>query len=188
MTMFFEIDDDKAVAGRWHLGDVLDAQGAVLDGRIFRTGVVAEHLRTPIMVEQQYPGTVMDFTVAAFGVPIIRSRVASAIADLVGGDVQLLPAKVLGDGGDWTILNCTRVEKCLDEKNTLHVTRWTTADHRADLAGQYRAVDGLRVLETVLHGVHMVRPWGWTVALVVSADFRDLLESAGVSGASYVPV
>ncbi len=184
MTAYFRIEDDKSSALRWHLGEMLDARLRPYDGRVFAIGKRLTNPE-PVVLTISVPGPPLDFTVAAFGVPVVAARAGGPLLELAARDVQLVPASVEGTAGEWFILNCTTTIPCIDEVRTKHFTKWTAADHRADLEGQYRSMVGMRVDAAALNGAQLVRPSGWEVALVVSEGVRSVFENTGVAGATY---
>jgi hypothetical protein len=48
--------------------------------------------------------------------------------------------------------------------------------------GEYRVVAGMRIDPEKAAGAHIFRPWGWTMALVVSEYLKQALEREGITG------
>jgi hypothetical protein len=74
---YFRLNDDVYIPGRWELDTPMDAQGRKLDDWLFREGkpvAVEGRLRIPIGAGE---GTVLDFTEAGIGVPVVSARAAS---------------------------------------------------------------------------------------------------------------
>ena len=59
---------------------------------------------------------------------------------------------------------------------------------RPDKVGQYRGFVRLRVDPIALQGRHVVRPWGWHVALIVSEQVKRAVEAIGRDGTVFRPV
>jgi hypothetical protein len=186
---YFDLHDDVYIQGRWELGDPIDSQGQEVDdpwqfteGRPVR---VDESLRVPVA----NPGTPLDFSLAGMGVtPIIHKRVASLLAELAPDDVQLIPVELDGQPEQYCILVATRSIQCIDDQASAEVKYWKPEDGRPDRAGEYRAVHGMRIDPAKVGDAKVFRPWGWTVALIVSEDIKEALVRAGVTGVRFTEV
>jgi len=99
----------------------------------------------------------------------------------------VIPVEAAGQTG-FAVLNCIRLLGCIDEERSEFI-KWMPADHRADLAGQYRSVTRL-----VLNGhkipphAHLFRLEGWQVALMASEQLKHAMIQQGCFGAKFVPV
>lgn len=180
---YFDLSDDVTIPKRWHLGDVTTQQG---DEPRLRAGLRREG-RDPIATTLDVPGRELEFCLTSFAVPVARSSLATAIEAIADGDVQRLPLSIPGHDG-FEVVNALRVIKCLDESRS-EFMKWTTNDHRADLAGQYRMVTNLKVLPAAIpDDAHVFRIEGWLVALIVSEPVKVAMEKAGCFGAKFVEV
>jgi hypothetical protein len=120
----------------------------------------------------------MDFTITAFGVPIVSSKVAAAIESQAGGDVQRVPAAIKGHFG-FEALNVLRIVECIDESKS-EFQKWTERDNRPDRLGHYRSVTKLRLDTTrISESDHIFRLAGWEVTLVVSEKLKQVIEQLG---------
>lgn len=180
---YFELHDDLAVSGRWHLGEIVSPNGSE---PALRSGVPVA-VDAPLSVAVTHDGVALDFSLTSFAVPIATTALADAICAVAGPDVQRLPVRVAG-GHAMEVLNATRVLRCLDETRSTF-TKWTDHDHRADLAGQYRQVTTLVVdAEQIPPDAHFFRVSGWPIALVVSLRVKAAMETAGCLGARFTSV
>jgi hypothetical protein len=139
-------------------------------------------------VKVDVPGDELDFTLASFLMPVVRRSVGDLVASIAREDVQRIPVDVEGATGEFEILNVVHTHRCVDERRTQHVEKWTEDDFRSDLAGEYSMVLGLRVLPDALMRTQITRVWGYEVILICSGTIKSLLESHGVTGISYVDV
>jgi hypothetical protein len=186
---YFDLHDDVYIQGRWELGDPTDSQGREVDdpwqfadGRPVR---IEEPLRVPVT----HPGTPLDFSLAGIGVtPIVIKRVASLLAELAPDDVQLIPVELEGQPEPYCILVATRAIRCIDDQASAEVKYGKPEDGQPDRVGEYRAVHGMRINPAKVGDAKVLRPWGWTVALIVSEDIKDALERAGVTGVKFSEV
>ncbi|WP_437293712.1 imm11 family protein [Sorangium sp. So ce426] len=181
MTRYFQLRDDVTIRGRWHLSDVLLPTGAE---PLFDAG---EPVRDsgPLRGTVSHTGSVLDFTLTSFNVPIATSSLAHAVSNIASSDLQCLPVEIAGQAG-MMVLNAVRVVRCIDETRSEFV-KWTKHDHRADLAGQYRQVTKL-VLATdaIPADAHFFRVEGWLVALIVSEAVKEAMERVGCLGAKFL--
>lgn len=178
---YFRLRDDVTIQGRWHLSGVVLATGVepLLDaGKLVRES-------GPLSGAVSHPGRVLGFTLTSFNVPVVTSSVADAVHGVAASDVQCLPIEIAEQAG-MMVLNALRVVRCLDETRSEFI-KWTSHDHRAELAGQYRQVTRLALAPgTVPADAHFFRVEGWLVALVVSEMVKEAMERVGCLGAKFV--
>jgi hypothetical protein len=186
---YFELLDDVDFPGRWELGDPTDENGReVSNPWMFRKGEpvhVDERLKVPL----ERPGKPVDFSTAGIGVtPVVHARMASILTQLAPDDVQLFPVKVASEFEPYFLVNVVRTVRCIDDEASEEVRYWKPEDGRPEKVGKYRAVSGMRIDPTKVGDAKVFRPWGWTVALLVSEDIKDALEHAGVTGVKFTEV
>lgn len=179
---YFQLRDDIAIIGRWHVGQVLSDDGTEPQ---LRAGIFSgqKALRSSVT----HPGKVLDFCLTSFAVPIGTKRVADIIGATAGSDLESIPVDISG-AEEMVVLNATRLVDCLYE-NQSEFVKWTVHDHRPELAGQYRQVTKLVIdPEAVPEDAHFFRLKGWSVALVVSEAVQSALTRSGCVGAKFVPI
>lgn len=177
---YFRLTDDLSIPGRWHLGEVTYADGSE---PMLREGLRLEY-SAPLEVELQEPGRILDFSLTSFAVPVARTALANAIAGLAGADVQCIPLHIVGAPG-MLALNALRLIRCVDESRSKFV-KWTAADHRSDLAGQYRSISRLVLdAQRVPRDAHLFRITDDYVTLVGSEELKNVMESVGCVGARF---
>lgn len=186
---YFELLDDVDFPGRWELGDPTDENGGELSNPwMFRKGEplrVDERLKVPL----DRPGKPLDFSTAGIGVtPVVHARMASILTQLAPDDVQLFPVKVASESEPYFLVNVVRTVRCIDDEASEEVRYWNPEDGRPEKVGKYRAVSGMRIDPTKVGDAKVFRPWGWTVALLVSEDIKEALECAGVTGVKFTEV
>jgi hypothetical protein len=108
-----------------------------------------------------------------------------AIAEIARYDVEQIPVRV-GEIEGYVALNATRRVACVDETRSVF-TKWTTTDHRSDLAGGYRSINPLYVA-AVPSDAHFFRVDGWSVGLIVSEEIKVAMERVGCLAAKFVDV
>lgn len=187
MARFFELKDDRGSRTRWHLGGPVDEQGTELDPWQFREGKSLAFdgvLRFPLKV----PGDALDFCWAAFAIPVVHERFVTCLKRLGTLDVQFIPARVEGHSGPHFVLNALRVIRCIDDARSAEVEYWKPEDGEPEKVGEYRSVTGLRIDSSKVADARIFRTWGWRIALIVSEDIKEAIESAGLSGVRFVEV
>jgi hypothetical protein len=183
---YFKLSDDVEAPGRWDLGKIVNERAeVVVSGRLMKgTQQDFEGLKVPI----RSPGLPTDFSHAAFGLPVVSTKLASILTALAPDDVQLIPVTVGSLPEQHFILNALRIEKCIDDAASEEVRYWLPEDGRPEKVGTYRAVYGLRIDPTLVGAARVFRPWGWPVVLIVSEDIKEAMERAGITGASFKEV
>lgn len=185
---YFDLSEDVYIPGRWTLGHPLDALGRQLeDPWQFRVGAPA-HLKEPVRIPIDHPGQSLDFSHAAFSHPVIHARAAAIFTEFAPKDVELIPVTLGSHPEPHFILNAVRCVKCIDDAASGEVLYWTEEDGLPDKVGTYFSVSGLRIDPSKVEGARIFRPWGWTVALIVSEDIQQALERAGVTGTTFKEV
>lgn len=179
---FFRLIDRMDVAGRWHIGELVDEEGLAprllagvpFDGKFLRG-------------EDSVLGRGVDFSLTSFNVPVFSERLASVLTGVVGGDVQWIPIDVPNYSG-YFALNALRVVDCLDELRSEFI-KWTLDDVRPELVGGYRSVTRpVLDVRKIPDGLHVFRIRGWRSGLFVSDVVKGLMERSLCEGAEFVDV
>jgi len=195
MTAYYDLHDDVNRAGRWFLKGPYDASGRELDGRIFTEGRIVGAsgstwegevvpLGSPLKFRLRAPGEPLDFTFADFEVPIVTATLGTALKELGGPDIQLFPAEIEGQPGEYHVLNVVRQILCVDEARS-RFQKWTERDGRPDKVGDYRGIHPLLVDPKTIDGSHIFRVRGWVVAIIASQMVKDLFEQRQYSGLKF---
>jgi len=184
---YFDLVADLSAPECWELGKILDARGQEVWPWLLMQGEPAE-FEGRLQVRIRAPGRPLDFSFAAFDVPVVSARAASLLTAVAPGDVQLLPVDIDSQAEPHFLVNVTRVVKCIDDQSSAEVQYWTAEDGEPERVGEYRAVHGMRIDPAKVGAARVFRPWGWTVALIVSEDVKEPLERAGVTGVKFTEV
>ncbi|QRN93561.1 suppressor of fused domain protein [Archangium violaceum] len=188
LKRYFRLNDDVYIPGRWDLGTPMDAQGRNLDDWLFRKGTplpIDGRLRIPLRGGE---GTVLDFTEAGLGVPVVSARVASIFAAMAPGDMQLIPVDVEAHAEPFYILVCTHLVKCIDDEKSGEVQYWKPEDGRPEMTGTYRVVYAMRIDPTKVGDAQVFRTRGYEGDLIVSEDVKQALERVGATGIRFTEV
>ncbi|QRN97350.1 hypothetical protein JRI60_51865 [Archangium violaceum] len=184
---YFRLSDDVYLPGRWELGRLSDQRGEEVWPALLMRGEPA-HIEGRIKAPVKIAGKPLDFSHAAMGIPVVHVRAASVFKELAAEDVQFFPVDIEGHPEQYLILNVTRVVKCIDDQASEEVRYWKPEDGRPEKTGQYRAVYGMRMDPSKMGDAKVFRPWGWTVALIVSEEIKEALERIGATGTKFKEV
>jgi hypothetical protein len=188
MPAYFDLTDNMRIRHRWHLRAPVDAAGQVLSNPWqFRKGQWVEPrgvIRFPVKPD----GVTLEFSLASSAIPVVHERVVHLFERLGIKEVQFIPVQVEGHAGPYFILNTLRTLRCIDDARCREVQYWKPEDGRPDKEGMYRAVSGMRIDPAKAGDARIFRPWGWTVALVVSEDLKQAMEAEGISGTKFEEV
>ena len=187
MPRYYELQDDMRIANRWHLRSPVDERGQDINpwqfdegGRLEPQGII----RFPVKPD----GVTLDFTLGSFSIPVVHERVVQIFERLGLQEVQFLPVQVEGHPGPYFILNALRILRCIDDARCEEVRHWKPEHGEPEKVGQYRSVAGLRIDPTKAEGARVFRPWGWSIALLVSEDVKDALEREHITGTRFTEV
>jgi hypothetical protein len=189
MPKYYELMDDRQVPGRWHLRSPVDAHGQKIDPWQFDGGRWVEPQGT-IRFHVRPDGRELDFSWAAFAIPVVHGRVVQLFERLgLQWEVQFIPVQVENHPGPWFILNALRVIRCIDDARCTEVRYFTAEDNQPpEKVGQYRVVSGLRIDPAKVGDTRIFRTWGWSIALIVSEDLKLALEQEGLTGLRFIEV
>lgn len=187
MPQYYQLLDDMRLPGRWLLGSPLDERKNEIDPWQFKDGALLELECVP-WFPLDVPGSPLDFSWAAFSIPVVHERFAKLFERLHVDGAQFIPVQVEDHPGNWYILNALRTIHCIDDARCGEVQYWKPEDNRPDKLGEYRAVYAMRIDSTKVGDVRIFRPWGWRVALIVAEDIKQAIEAEGLSGARFVEV
>jgi len=170
---------------RWFLGEPTDTLGHEVDSRSFIAGVRVE-TPAPLRIQVYRDGMPLDFTFAAFDMPVVHRSLGELIERIAPGDVQRIAAHV-GDRGDFEILNMTRSIACVDESRT-YIMRWGPRDGRPDKIGEYRMIDDLHIRPESAGSAPIFRILGWEIDLICSEALKQQIEARRLTGLKFRPV
>ncbi|WP_257461650.1 imm11 family protein [Archangium lipolyticum] len=184
---YFDLSDDMRIPGRWVLSQLdVDDRGQPMDPWLFDQGKVINLEGTPL-IGVGHPGSALDFSLTELATPVVSGRVVSVFESLeLQDEVQFIPARVQGQSQPYFILNTLRTLRCIDDARCEEVLYWRPEDGRPDKLGRYRNVVGLRVDPARAGDANIFRPWGWTVALIVSERLKLAMEAAGITGTRFI--
>ena len=180
---YYRLLDDMHIPGRWHLGEMTDSSGDVVN---LDDGVKLFHDVVHCAVSHR--GTPLDFTLTSFNSPVVREPLARRIDEVASEkSIQFVDLIIPGYDG-FEGLNVLSVLDCLDESRSEYI-KWTEKDHRADLVGRYRSVTHLSVdRNRIPEDAHIFRIERWRICLVVSEVMKEAMEAGGCLGAKFLEV
>jgi hypothetical protein len=169
--------------GRWSLGSPFREPGERIDPRTFTRGAPSEWTEA-LFVKPSVEGTPLDFTFAAFDMPVATRELAERLQQLSPDEIQLFPIRVIGSDQEHRIVNFTQIVSCLNEART-HVEFWSEKDGRPDKIGQYSLVSEIHVDPTKIGNHKIFRLGGWKIAVICSQEVKDLFEQYEATGARF---
>lgn len=186
-SRYYELDDDRYHPGRWHLRSPVDEHGQKINPWQFDAGqwlAPQGTIRFPVRPD----GVELDFSWAAFSILVVTRRFVRLFERLGIQEVQFLPVQVENHAGPYFILNTLRTVRCIDEARCAEVRHYKPEDGQPEKVGEYKDVRGLRIDPTKVGDARIFRPWGWSLALIVSEDLKQALEHEGLTGTRFVEV
>ncbi|MBJ6765017.1 hypothetical protein JGU66_30000 [Myxococcaceae bacterium JPH2] len=182
---YFDLSDDVHIADRWYLGTPTDAEGHDQGSWLFMRGEPVE-VKSRLRVPFYRAGKPLDFSLADAGaIPIVHVQVASLLKEMAPDGVQLFPVDIDQQPEQFCLVNVTRLVKCIDDQASEEVEYWMPEDGRPEKTGKYRAVAGMRIDPSKVGDAKIFRPWGWTIALIVSEEIKTALERIGTTGMKF---
>ncbi|MFL5357374.1 imm11 family protein [Archangium sp.] len=187
MSKYYELEDDRYHPGRWHLRSPVDENGQGINPWQFFKG-----RRLDLQVSIRFPvrpdGVELDFSWAAFSIPVVHARFVQLFERLGVQDVQFIPVQVEGHAGPFFILNTLRTIRCIDDARCAEVQYWKPEDGQPEKVGRYRVVSGLRIDPSKVGDARIFRTWGFFLGLILSEDLKQALEAERFTGTRFVEV
>jgi hypothetical protein len=187
MTRYFELRSNMRIPGRWVLKSPVDEHGQEVDPWQFSEGRVLS-LQSRLLLPTSLPGRELDFSLTGLGVVVVHGRFVRLLERLGIQEVQFIPARVEAHPEPYFILNPLRIIRCIDDARCEEVRYWKPEDGQPEKVGEYRVVAGMRIDPTKVGDARLFRPWGWTVALVISEELQQALEQEGLTGTKFIEV
>ncbi|WP_208723166.1 imm11 family protein [Corallococcus llansteffanensis] len=144
----------------------------------------ATRIRPPIEIS----GRPLDYSHAAFGIPVVHAQVASTFAEVTPDALQLIPVEVDSHPAQHFILSTIRLEECIDDAACEEIRYRLPGNGIPEKVRTYSLVSGMRIDHAKVGGANVFRTWGWTVAVIVSEEIKEALERAGITGAKITDV
>ena len=173
---YFRVLSDLNVTRRWFLGCVKSNNEDISDD--IREG--KEFPKQNLQVDIQNEGNSLDFTFAAFDVPIISNR----IVDIFNfDDIELTPVKVQNQSNiDYFILRTKKYLDAIDKENSEY-TLWDESNSfRKDLIGEFRSFSRIKISSDVSENDKIFRIKNYSVVLVVNEKIFKKCVDRKVSG------
>lgn len=183
---YYRILDDIHFPKRWYLDEPC-SDDINISAYDFTVGCFYTEL--PNITIKITPGVPLDFTLAAFDVPVVSKRIAESVLSAAHNDVQMIPVNILDHNGtvQYFILNAIHIIPCLHEGKS-KFQKWSRKDNREDKEGAYRMVTDLIVDVDRISNIDIFRIQGWDVPLIVSEIIKDVLEEQDCIGAIFEAV
>ncbi|WNG32903.1 hypothetical protein F0U61_04185 [Archangium violaceum] len=187
MPRYYDLRDARQHPGRWHLGGPVDERGEDINPWQFFKGRRLELECVPLL-PLDVPGHELDFSWAAFSIPVVHGRFVRLFERLGIQDVQFIPVQVEGHAGPFFILNTLRTIRCIDDVRCEEALYWQPEDGQPEKVGRYRSVVGMRIDPTKVGDARIFRTWGWSQGLIISEELKQAMEQEGLTGTRFVEV
>jgi hypothetical protein len=181
---YFQIKNNMRLTGTWFIGDLLDPNGKEVFRWDFRRGQPVEE-RGSLTVKLVKEGRPLDINFNTWDTLIVSQMASEVFQQFAPKAVQFVKVCVPSTGDSFVIANVIDLADCLDE-NLSHVERFCVNDPvRPDRAGEISLVLDLHIDGDRAAGKHLFRIKGYPAATIVSADLKEALETAGLSGSKF---
>ena len=200
---YFEIREALPETGGWFLSKLYDGANREIESRWFTCGEMHErrgeawqlHLIDQTVVEIVPPlryliegeGPPLDFTLAAWNVPVVTTQVAQMLVGVAGNDIQTIPVAIGPFIDKHMIVNVVRTIECIDRERS--VIDWYPDDEKnPDLAGTPFAIGKLVIDPRRVADCHIFRLHEYPVKVLVSDTVKQMFEEARITGITFVDV
>ena len=185
--MFSRLEFSQEFAGSFLSPFYVD--GKEIDERQFLMSASANpELRISVGCEENC--RLHDLNFAASDLLVCKRGPAETLAKLCGDAIQLVPITLSGSnavGVDLFLVILLDHVDCIDIERSQY-TRWTSIDHRGDLAGKFRMMMKLVVDEKRARGHIFFRPVGWEIAMIADRKVVEELTLKKFTGVTFKEV
>lgn len=169
----------------WFISEPRLPNGEVVDSWFFRKCQTIDPSYISLVASTTYGDIVTEASFGAFDIPYVRPKMAHALLDSVGNEIQLIPVHIEGFNEDVFILNVLNSVKCVDESRS-EFEKWAPGNtQRPNKVGQYKMISKLLVDPNTTNDLNIFRPWGWTIKIVVSEKVKSVVEAIGATGTTF---
>lgn len=186
MTRYFRIGADRNAHERWFLQSPITTPGEELDPRAFTRGAICL-VQSTLTLPLRRDGRPVNFNFGDFDMPVVSADIVDKLQDVFDLQLQRIPVHIAESVEKFDILNVLDEVDCIDAVKSVY-TRWEANDGRPEKLGEFRMIIDLKIDPKCAHGHHLFRLKGWAIALIVSDQMKQALESLCVSGIEYNPV
>ncbi len=180
MSNFFEIDY-CSLPGCWHLDVPIEKSGKEIDDVWAPTAGrrLDEKSFHGLTVPIQYEGTPLDFTLAAFNIPIVTKSLGDGLAKICPDDIQLIPVKVAKQRKKYYFLVTTKIVSCFDFEGS----EWDgDEDNPKNVAGVWDLkIDTKKIRKPV----QLFRIREWKIPIIINDVIRSYFDRKSFSGLEY---
>ena len=142
------------------------------------------HHKRPVPFEIARAGLPVDYNETAFSAIVVSAKLGQIWKSFAPNSVQLLSAKIVNSEEEWHIANIRDCVDCLDHARSL--IKYCSTDD-PDRPGKPRSVMRLVIDPEKAKGHHLFHVSDWKVVTIVSAELKQAMEYAEISGVEYVP-
>ncbi len=186
MKSFYRLSSDIAIHGIWFLAEIRDEDGKEVLGINFSTAIPYFESKK-LTVFQSTKGQGPDFSMTAWGVPIVSQAFADVVESMALTSIQLLPVEVDGAGDGFYILNVISKVACVDYEKTI-VQRYTPDIDPPERVGKIHPLYNITINPELASGNHIFRLEEWDIILIISDELKETLEQQNLTGIYLKPV
>jgi hypothetical protein len=179
----FSISDSFTRSDRWYLGAPKKENGEEIDPRIFTRGEPVA-IRDDLYVPVDQGTRPLDFTLAAFDMPVVKTHVAAIIETCAAENIQRIPVFVGANLKGYEILNVLPKLKALNETHS-EISYWRPEDGWPERVGEYSGVAKIVLKKDIVRGVRIFRLNGWEVPIIIDEVLQAALSEARVTGIQF---
>jgi|GEM_PF-5768556 len=183
--MNLELGD--TIDDQWYLSNIVNSGGKIFYNEIFRKGQKLNLAYQPT-IEIIRSGPPLDFTMTAFGVPVVSAQFADLVINACHNCIERIPVIIGNQIEGWEILNILPILSCVDHAQT-YVGRYAEELKASapDLVGKIQYLANIKIIPPKVD-THLFRLVEWDIVIIVSEILKREIEAANFSGCSFVAV
>jgi hypothetical protein len=180
----YQIRDDFSENYRWYLKSPTTELGVSVDPWVFTRGSIL-NIDQPLLFSLRRQGRSLDFTLAAFDIPVLSSRLMNSVKESGLGDVQWISAHVESSEDKFYVVNTLEVYQCLDLFHSKAVF-WEHEDGIPQKTGQIRRIESLFLhKDKIPEDAFIFRVQGLEARILCTDKFSDLIRVNSYTGIEF---
>ena len=180
---YYRLLDNLEIDDRWFIGELENIEWDFW--QYLYAKPLDEKPNKPIAIELQEKGSSLDFTYAAFEIPIVNQKVKELFSEK---DVNFYPVANKAFKENYFLMHILNEVECVDEENSTFDKFEENDPVRPDKAGSYSVVYKLKIRKDIEYKNEIFRIRHYDVAVIVSERIKSEFEKLDLKGVVFEEV
>ena len=180
---YYRLLDDLEIKKRWFIGELENIDWDFW--QYIRAKPLDEIPTKPMPIEMQEKGIPLDFTYAAFELPIVN-KITKELFSINDVNFYLVINKLFKE--EYYLMHILHQVDCVDEKKSTFDKFEENDPIRPDLAGQYKTIYKLKLKKDIKFNHDIFRVKNYDTAIIISEKIKNKFEELNLIGVEFQEV